>query len=172
MSVVTVTNGEAVFDLLLCFVFGLGMSLAYQITTALFPLRGRVGMLLWHIIFFAAAGLCAFCFCIGVTTCKEPRWQLVLGFFLGIAAYCYCFSRLVGALTALLMRLLRWLLAPVLWPVCRLWDMLRGGIVRLQNGAAAVYNRRRQQRAQRRGVEVERGTEQRGRPPVKAAHKT
>ncbi len=169
MSAIVVTNEQAVFDMLLCFVLGLGISFVYQITTAFFPFRGRVMLLLWHIVFFAAAGLVAFCFCIGVTTCKEPRWQLVFGFVLGLLSYLFCFSRTVRFATDSLIRLFFFLIKPISIPLKKLHKAAAAFLGRLQSRAKERYNRQKQKK---REAKQEHERQEPRRQPIQASEET
>ncbi len=117
--------------------------LLYHLLIILLPMRNKVLAYVVHIVFFAVAGLYAFCFVVGQTSLGVVRWYLAAGFGAGAAAYWLYFAPAVNRAADAVRAALRWLAKPFV----RLWGfaVVRPvGIVcaRLQKRRALRYNQR------------------------------
>ncbi len=169
MSVIALSDAEALYDLLLCFSAGFVTAAAYCFLTELFPFKGDFLMLVWHVVFFAASGLLFFCFVLGVTACKEPRWHLAVGFVSGVSVCAACLSSALRGAAGLVRRLVLLLLTPITLPLKKLASACRGAARRLQTAAQARYNRREDRKRSR--AEARDGKQEK-REPKKAAKET
>ncbi len=169
MSVITLSDGEALYDMLLCFCAGAVLASVYGCLTELFPFKGSFMMLLWHIAFFSASGVVCFCFVIGVTACREPRWQLVAGFAAGASVYALCLAGIVRGAAKLVVKLIRLILSPVTIALKKLAGLARKTAERLKTASLKRYNRRKEKKHKR--AEEDDGQQEK-KTPLKAAKET
>ncbi len=154
MTAVGASTASIAFDFLLALGFSLGVWFCYQVFFAVLSPRGVVAATLLHMLFFAVAGLAAFCFVIGKTTSQEPRWHMALGFALGAWVYYGIAARYVRAVTDGIKKLLALAARPVVrlavWLGRCVSGAARSALRYLQKRRQMLYNRRKEKQRARR----------------------
>ncbi|MEG0750935.1 MAG: hypothetical protein RR998_04240 [Oscillospiraceae bacterium] len=157
-------------DVFLSLGFAAIASFVYSLLFFLCPRRSKIVAYLLHALFFAFAGLFAFCFIIGTTAAKGPRWYIIAGFAIGVFAYVKCFAKIVGGALSACAKLAKKLCSPV---ICAVHSTLSV----LQKRLRVMYNLLVSQRADRvrkrrnKNAVDEQGTGG-GKPPIKAYTQT
>lgn len=165
MTSLNLSAGAQLLDALLSAGFSAVFWLFYDLLVTLLGLRGRFASALFHLLFFFAGGVAAFCFIVGKTSLGIPRWYLALGFLAGCGLYYLLLSRPLRWLVRGAKKLVCGLLRPLLWPLRWLGARLRA---LLQSGREKVYNARNRKRASKQAVD---GEEKDGEQPQKPAKK-
>ena len=167
------SSWAVVYDMFLVLGFSVVMWLCFHMLTLVLPLRRAVPAVILYVLFFAAAGLIAFCFVVGATASRQLRWHMTAGFVLGARIYYSWFSRYTQKLFGLFKTLLYGMWHPVAW----VWQLLRRALLDraaacLQRKWAILYNRAKQKglerKKYRRKKVVKRQDEKKRKKPTQA----
>lgn len=150
MTAVGANSWDIAFDIFLIYGLSLAVWLCYHVVCLMLPTKKIVLSILINLLFFMAAGFVCFCFLVGETASRQPRWHMVFGFALGAWIYYACFARYVKSIRDLLVRLFKFLLSPLV----KLLNYLRcvvfvKGIAYLQKIRTVLYNKSMKARKRR-----------------------
>lgn len=174
MTAIGAATWDIVCDLFLAFGFSVAVWFCYHIVILAIPPKRLWITIPVHILFFSAAGFLCFCFIVGETTSRQPRWHMALGFALGAWIYFAWFARYIVFCRNTLIRIFKLFNAPLKW----LANLLRRQVIRpikryLQKKRRIIYNRRMEARAKRaaRGKR-DGGEEKPKKEPIRAYHES
>lgn len=151
MTAIGASPWDLIYDLFLALGFSVAVWFCYHLLT-LFVNKKHLWLTIpLHVLFFAMAGFLSFCFIVGQTTSRQPRWYMALGFALGAWIYFAWFARYIRYMRDLIIQTLKLLVAPLRW----FFDLLRRRVAKpirqyLQKQRQMIYNKRMEARAKKR----------------------
>ncbi len=136
----------ALCDMVLCTLFSICACFIYHFLGILSPIKNKILDAIAHVLLFSLYGVTAFCFILGVTYNRSPRWFMSAGFALGVCAYVLLLRNICRKLIKALVRLLSLALRPLAWAA----RLLGAAFGHLQKRVRMMYNNTVSKRAQRR----------------------
>lgn len=151
MTAVGATTAQLLQEALQMLVFSLGVCFAYQLFTWMFRSRRLSVQTALHCLFFAAAGFVSFCYLIGETVSRAPRWYMAAAAYIGAVIY----RKTARPLVAWVLRWAEKGMGLLVWPLrmllCAVKRRVAVWMQNLQTRRLARYNARRAKlEAQRR----------------------
>jgi hypothetical protein len=115
----------------LCFV--------YHLFRLLFPIKNKIIMCVLHVPLFALFAFIVFCFILGETVSRQPRWTMAAGAALAVLAYFLALAPPVEAA----FHALRAAVGFLLRPVKKIARFVKNIAIRLQKRYYVLYNQHR-----------------------------
>ncbi len=139
MSAIGASGADIVIDglkvmglcTLLCFV--------YHLFRLLVPIKNKLVMCLLHIPLFTVFGFLIFCFFLGETVSRQPRFTMLAGGALAVLTYFTAAAPIVETAFGALMKALGFLFKPIVL----LCSLVKKVLIRLQKRYYVLYNQRK-----------------------------
>lgn len=160
MTAIGAATSDIIYDLFLALGLSVAVWFCYHIMILITPAKRLWLTIPLHILFFAAAGFLGFCFIVGETASRQPRWHMILGFMLGAWIYFAWLARYIRYARHMFTQLFKLTARPARWLV----HLLRRRVIKpvgnyLQKRRQMRYNKRMEMRAKKTARDGENGHE-------------
>ncbi len=139
MTAIGASGADIIIDGLKVMGLSTVLCFLYHLFRLLLPIRNKLIMCLLHVPLFSVFGFVIFCFILGETVSRQPRFTMAAGAALAVFIYFTVAAPVVETVFKAVRKMLRFLLSPL----AALFKLVKNVLIRLQKRYYVLYNQRR-----------------------------